>query len=142
MLETPFPFFISKKPGEIPIFGTFLAKKFNFGLHFAENQHSQVHHVLLHHYDVIRWLIFMILVSMERRDTALCYGTKQLYFGVINFKFTGGHPPPPPRKMCYKKRLRKMRVNVTIFILTMQGVSTCTSQRVHVLLFLTLQRVN
>ena len=27
MLETPFPFFISKKPGEILIFGTFLAKK-------------------------------------------------------------------------------------------------------------------
>ena len=26
MLETPFPFFVSKKPGEIPIFGTFLAK--------------------------------------------------------------------------------------------------------------------
>ena len=26
MLETPFPFFISKKPGKIPIFGTFLAK--------------------------------------------------------------------------------------------------------------------
>ena len=36
MLETPFPFFIYKKPGENPIFGTFLAKKliffFNFGL--------------------------------------------------------------------------------------------------------------
>ena len=37
MLETPFPFFICKKPGEIPIFGTFLAKKlifvfFNLGL--------------------------------------------------------------------------------------------------------------
>ena len=27
MLETPFPFFKSKKPGEIPIFGTFLAGK-------------------------------------------------------------------------------------------------------------------
>ena len=27
MLETPFPFFISKKTGEIPIFRTFLAKK-------------------------------------------------------------------------------------------------------------------
>ena len=27
MLGTPFPFFISKKPGEIPIFVTFLAKK-------------------------------------------------------------------------------------------------------------------
>ena len=25
--QTPFPFFISKKPGEIPIFETFLAKK-------------------------------------------------------------------------------------------------------------------
>ena len=30
MLETPFPFFISKKPGEIPTFGTFLAKKWIF----------------------------------------------------------------------------------------------------------------
>ena len=30
MLETPFPFFICKKPGEIPIFGTFLAKKLIF----------------------------------------------------------------------------------------------------------------
>ena len=27
MLETPFPSFISQKPGEIPIFGTFMAKK-------------------------------------------------------------------------------------------------------------------
>ena len=39
MLETPFPFFISQKPGEIPIFGTSLVKKINFGLYFAENQH-------------------------------------------------------------------------------------------------------
>ena len=30
MLETPFPFFISKKAGEILIFGTFLAKKIDF----------------------------------------------------------------------------------------------------------------
>ena len=55
MLETPFPFFISQKPGEIVIFGTFLAKKkINFGLHFAENQHFQIAHVLLRHSDVIR----------------------------------------------------------------------------------------
>ena len=36
MLETPFAFFISKKAGEIPIFGTFFSEKiiffFNFGL--------------------------------------------------------------------------------------------------------------
>ena len=30
MLETPFPFFIHKKQGEIPIFGIFLAKKWIF----------------------------------------------------------------------------------------------------------------
>ena len=30
MLETPFPSFISQKPGEIPIFGTFMAKKIDF----------------------------------------------------------------------------------------------------------------
>ena len=54
MLETPFPFFISKKPGEISIFGTFLSEKFHFGLYFAENRHFQVVHVLLRHCDVIR----------------------------------------------------------------------------------------
>ena len=32
----------------------------------------------------------MILVSMERGDPTLYYGTKQLYFGCVNFKITGG----------------------------------------------------
>ena len=32
----------------------------------------------------------MILVSMERGDPTLYYGTKQLYFGHVNFKFTEG----------------------------------------------------
>ena len=66
MLETPFPSFISKKPSEIPIFGTF----------FGEN--SILPHISLkigffrsamfgkRHCDVIRWPIFKILVSMER----------------------------------------------------------------------------
>ena len=55
MLETPFPFFMSKKPGEIPIFGTFLAeKKINFGLYFAENRHFQVGHVLVRYCDIVR----------------------------------------------------------------------------------------
>ena len=35
MLETPFPFFINKKPGEIPIFGTFLEKKNGFFPNFS-----------------------------------------------------------------------------------------------------------
>ena len=53
MLETPFPFFISKQVGEILIFGTFLAKKINFGLYFAENRHFRVGHVLLRHCDIL-----------------------------------------------------------------------------------------
>ena len=54
MLETLFPFFTSKNPGEIPMFGFFFSKKINFGLYFAENQHFQVGHALLRHCDVIR----------------------------------------------------------------------------------------
>ena len=46
---------------------------------------------------------------MERGDPTLYYGTKQLYFGHINFKFTGGGNHPLLRKTCYKKRLRKTR---------------------------------
>ena len=46
----------------------------------------------------------MILVSMERGDPTLYHGTKQSYFGAINFKFIGGgnHPLGKP---CYKKGL-------------------------------------
>ena len=42
-----------QNPGEIPIFGTFLAKKKN-DLYFAENRHFQVGHTLLRYCDVIR----------------------------------------------------------------------------------------
>ena len=38
MLETSFSSFISKKPGEIPIFGTFFDEKLNFGLYFTANR--------------------------------------------------------------------------------------------------------
>ena len=37
---------------------------------------------------------------MERGDPTLYYVTKQLYFGHINFKFTGGGNHPL-RKTCY-----------------------------------------
>ena len=46
----------------------------------------------------------MILVSMERGEPTLYYGTKQLYFGCVNFKFTGGGNHP----------LRKTTVNTGI----------------------------
>ena len=67
MLETPFPFFISKIPGEILIFGTFLAKKSILAYIF--HWKSTFSDTLLRHCDFIRWPIFMILVSMERKDS-------------------------------------------------------------------------
>ena len=91
MLETQFPFFISKKPREILIFGTFLAKKkINFGLYFAENQHFLVGHTLLRHCDVIRWPIFMILVSTERKDPSLILWYQTTVLWAYQFQIHGG----------------------------------------------------
>ena len=90
----------------------FFSKKINFGLYFAENLHFQVGPVLLSHCDVIRWLIFMILVSMERGDPTLYYGTNQLYFGHVNFKVTGDGNHP--QEDVLRKRLRKTRVKIYV----------------------------
>ena len=113
MLETPFPFFIGKKPDEIPIFGTFLAKKWifcQFWSMFTENPLFESGHAWKRHCDVIRWSIFMILVSMERGDPTLYHGTKQSYFGPVNFKFIRGVVTTPLGKPCYKKRHGRTRV--------------------------------
>ena len=48
----------------------------------------------------------MILVSIERRDPTLYYGTKQLFFGCVHFKFTGV-VTTALRKDMFQKRLRK-----------------------------------
>ena len=81
----------------------FFSKKINFGLYFAENRHFQLGHALLRHCDIIHWPIFMIFVSMERGDPTLYYGTKQLYFGRVNFKFTrGGNNPLLGRRVTKK----------------------------------------
>ena len=108
MLETPFPFFICKKPGEILIFGTFLAKKLifcQFWSMFTENPILDSGQFWKRHCDVIRRPIFMILVSIERGDPTLYYGTKQSHFGPVNFKFIRGVVTTPLGKPCYKKRL-------------------------------------
>ena len=90
MLETPFPSFISKKTGEIPIFGPFFWRKFNFALYFPENRPFHVGHVWKRYCDGIRCPIFKILVSMERGDHPLYYGTTHSYFGHVNLKFMRG----------------------------------------------------
>ena len=106
MLTTYFPCCISKKLGEIPIFGTFLAKKFNFVLYFAENRLFLVGHVLLRHCDVKGWPIFMILISLERRACTLYHGTKQIYFGSVSFKST-----PSGRRVKKEKKKKKKKKN-------------------------------
>ena len=77
MLETPFPFFISKKSGEIQIFGSFLGEK-NLG--------SLWHHMLTdcHDFDI----------NEERRPyPILWYQTTILW--VCQFQVhRGWHPPP------------------------------------------------
>ena len=81
---------MSNKPGEIPIFWTFLAKNrffFQFWSIYTENPLFESGHVWKRHFDVIHWRIFMILVSMERGDPTLYHGTKQSYFRLVNFKF-------------------------------------------------------
>ena len=63
---------------------------------FTENPLLESSHVWKHHCDVIFWTIFMILVSMERGDPTLYHGTKQSYFGPVNFKFIRGVVTTPP----------------------------------------------
>ena len=92
----------------------FFSKKLDFFsilVYFHWKSTFWVQPCLKHHCDVIRWLIFMILVSMERGDPTLYHGTKQSYFGLVNFKFIG--VVKPPLKPCYKKRLGRTRVNDT-----------------------------
>ena len=108
MLETPFPFFICKKPGEIPIFGTFLAKKWIF-----------LWILVYVYWKFAFWVRPCLKTSLWRhtltdfhdfgingkRDPTLYHGTKQSYFGHVNFKFIRGVVTTPLGKPCYKKGL-------------------------------------
>ena len=90
-------FFISKKPGEILIFGTFSAKKkINFGLYFVENRHfrsAMFYYVIVTSYD------FHDFVSTERRDPSLPYTTVSnnytLGVSIPNSQGGGTHPLTP-----------------------------------------------
>ena len=50
----------------------------------------------------------MILVSIERKDPTLFYGTKQLYFERVNFKFTGDGNHPLGRRVTKKGSGRRV----------------------------------
>ena len=101
----------------------FSSEKFDFFFQFwsifTEKPLFESGRVWKRHCDVIRWLIFMILVSMERGDPTLYHGTKQSYFGPVNFKFLRGWfykgvVTTPLGKPCYKKRVGRTRLNNVI----------------------------
>ena len=79
-----------QKSGWNSDFWNFFSEKmdffFQFWFTFTENPLFESGHVWKRHCDIIRWPIFMILVSMERGDPTLYHGTKQSYFGPVNFK--------------------------------------------------------
>ena len=74
-----------QKTGWIPIFGTFLAKKLIF--------FSICLNVWKRHCDVIRWPIFMILVSMEKRDPVPWYQTIIIWARRFQVHKGGGNIP-------------------------------------------------
>ena len=113
MLETPFPFFISKKPGEIPIFGTFLSEKIDFFFSI----------LVYFHWKSAFWVRPCLKTSLWRHTSSDFhdfginrkrrpypiprYQTIILWERQFKVHKVGGNPlpPPSPRKPCYKKGL-------------------------------------
>ena len=114
MLETPFPFFISKKLGEIPISGTFLAKKwifFSILVYFHWNSAFWVRPCLktsLWRHTLTDFHDFGINrkrrpYPIPRYQTIIFWARQcQVHEGVVT---------TPLGKPCYKKKLGRTRVN-------------------------------
>ena len=107
-----FFYIISPKPGDILIFGTFLAKFSIFAQHaLLKIGYFEVRPYLWHHCDVINWMFVLVLVCMERGDPLLdmLWYRYQLDVGLSDgslFKFSGDGNHPLG-KLC---RLGKTRV--------------------------------
>ena len=115
MLESPFPFFISQKPGEIPIFRTFLAKFSIFSI-FAYISLKIGYFELGDDYDVTvtsylgRWYLFWYVWKEETPSYTMV--PIRCIWGVSFSSSQGGGNHPPLGKTCYKKRLGKTRVKI------------------------------
>ena len=113
MLKTPFPFFISKKPGEIPIFGTFLAKKlifFQFWVYFHWKSTFWVRPCLktsLWRHTLTDFHDFGI--NGKRRPYPIPWYQKIILW-ARQFQVHKGVVTTPLGKPCYKKRLGRTRV--------------------------------
>ena len=80
MLETSFSSLISQKSSEVPIFGTFMAKKFTYIRLYFRNFDAS--HVLLCYCDIICEMFVLVLVCMERGDPYLYHDIQLSCFPV------------------------------------------------------------
>ena len=99
-----FPFFISQKPGEVPILKTFLAKFPILAYVLLKIGYFEVWTYLRHILDVCT----SFGMYEKRRPLAILWYQLNVSGGSV-FKFTGGGNPLG--KPCYRKRLGKTRVN-------------------------------
>ena len=103
MLEISLPFFISKKPGGIPIFGTFLAKKSilaYISLKIDIFRSAILYYVIVTSYfDRFSW--FWYQWKEETLPYTMVPNNCTLGMSISNSQEGGNHSPL--RKTCYKK---------------------------------------
>ena len=113
ILEIPFPFFISQKPGEMQIFRTFL-EKFSIFAFISKNGYFE----LRDEYDVTSWDVGTYFGMYGKcRPLAILWYQLHVSGGFI-FKFTGVVTTPPLVRRVTKKKKKKLgkpRVNQISF---------------------------
>ena len=120
MLEISFPSFISQKPSEIPIFGTFLTKFSILAYVSLKISCYEVHPCLWRHCDVICHIIVMSyvwhhndVINMTEPQNSRISVKHKLKLKILPkmFQISEFHPLG---KQCYRKRLCKMRVKARL----------------------------
>ena len=122
MLEMLFPSFISKQPGEIPIFGKNSDLKKNFAYVFWKSAIFDVRPCFMtslwcHTLDVCT---YFGMYGKTRLIAIILWYKLDVCDELIfqNYKGSGNHSPPPPLgKPCYRKRLGKTRVNKVLLMI-------------------------
>ena len=100
MLKLSFPSLISKKPGEIPIFRTFLAKNTILCLYFTVNQQFGQNQQLWRHCDVIRRMFVVSATIGKRRPIAIPWYQISILQAFIFQIHRGLQQAPPLTQNC------------------------------------------
>ena len=102
MLETPFPFFISKKPVEIPIFGTFKLKKKSI-LAYISLKIDIVRSAMFYYLIVTSYVDRFSWFWYQWKENTLPYTMKQYNYTLgVSISSSQGVVTTPLMKTCYK----------------------------------------